>query len=62
MAEFQHGNKKGEEKQEPDGLVMVVPFNSTSDLLIMSLKEYQKFKRRGDITRKNRRKKGREDL
>ena len=48
--------------KEVDDLVMVVPFNSTSDLLIMSLKEYQKMKRRGDLTRENRKKKGKEDI
>ena len=50
------------DRREVDDLVMVVPFNSTSDLLIMSLKEYQKMKRRGDLTRENRKKKGKEDI
>ena len=50
-----------EGQSEVDDLVMVVPFNSTSDLLIMSLKEYRKMKRRGDLTRENRRKKGKDD-
>ena len=49
-------------QREVDDLVMVVPFNSTSDLLIMSLKEYQKMKRRGDITREISREKGKEDI
>ena len=59
-------NQKTEEekkdKKNPAGLLLVIPFNSTSDLLIMSLEEYEKFKRRGEITRKNRQKKGKDDL
>jgi len=57
--ELQIDNKEG---PNPDRLVLVIPSNATSDLLIMSFEEYQKFKRRGDITRENRKKKGLEDL
>ncbi len=46
-----------EEKDKLNGLVLVIPFNSSSDLLILTLEEYAKLKRRGDLSRGNRRKK-----
>ncbi len=54
------GGTEGERKV--DDLVLVIPFNSTTDLLIMSLREYEKFKCRGEITRASRRRKGKDDV
>jgi hypothetical protein len=59
LSETPQEKKDGAKKA--DCLVLIIPFDPNSDPLILSLDEYERFKRLPDITKANR-KRGKDDL